>query len=239
MEKVRAHLGLVFSEHLSRLDNRRWILHDIYKSPGILDQNFYNVLTKSIKARQKGVFLDSSHGDHWHVIHDCQYNGSWCRCTSINIIRNAKSAISETSNLSEDSDDSQLSAYSRNLKKSKKESQRVLKNPFSQTKQSSGSNLSLFKEHLRKRQMEAFPEEFEDEEEEQTLEEKKLFGNKKKKKTVSFADLVEGDIFHATTQPITEGISSIIYVKTSAGQLKYGSEVYPGCTVVKFQVRII
>ena len=141
--------------------------------------------------------------------------------------------------LSEDSDDSQLSAYSRNLKRTK-ESNTVLKNPFSEKKQSSVSNLSLFKENLRRKQQEAFSEEFE-EEKNQMAEEQRLFSTNKGilKKSASFADIVEGDIYRATTTPLTGGISSIIYVKTTGGQLKYGSEVYPGCTVVKFQVNSI
>ena len=141
----------------------------------------------------------------------------------------------------EDISDSQLSDYSRNLKKGKTlaKKQKLFKNPFTAPAKQQSDSISLFKEHLKKRQQEAFPEEFpEEEEEHQTPAEKRLFNTEKTKKSVSFADLVEGDIYNATTAPTTGGISSTIYVRTSAGQLEYGCEVYPGCTVVKFQVSI-
>ena len=141
----------------------------------------------------------------------------------------------------EDISDSQLSDYSRNLKKGKTlaKKQKLFKNPFTAPAKQQSDSISLFKEHLKKRQQEAFPEEFpEEEEEHQTPAEKRLFNTEKTEKSVSFADLVEGDIHNATTAPTTGGISSTIYVRTSAGQLEYGCEVYPGCTVVKFQVSI-
>ena len=97
LEKIRENLRLCSRDHLSRLDCRRWILHDIYQNPGFLDEKFYNELAKSLKACKKGAFLICEHGDHWHVVHDCQYNGSWCRCSSINIIHSAKSKANESS----------------------------------------------------------------------------------------------------------------------------------------------
>ena len=98
VEKIRQNLRQCSRDHLSRLDCRRWVLHDIYENPGLLDEVFYHELTKVLKTRKKGVFLVGEHGDHWHVIHDCQYNGSWCRCTAINLIRGAKNSKVSTNN---------------------------------------------------------------------------------------------------------------------------------------------
>uniref|UniRef100_A0A8D9AKK8 Uncharacterized protein n=1 Tax=Cacopsylla melanoneura TaxID=428564 RepID=A0A8D9AKK8_9HEMI len=61
----------------------RWrIIHDIYECKDDCDRaGFTNRVMGS--AYNGAIFIISHHNNHWHVVHDCSYGGSTCRCTRL------------------------------------------------------------------------------------------------------------------------------------------------------------
>lgn len=65
---------------------RRRILHDIYSRNAKRRGN--GLLDSCMGVTYNGaIFIICSHGDHYHVIHDCSYSSSTCRCTKIQAIK--------------------------------------------------------------------------------------------------------------------------------------------------------
>lgn len=61
---------------------RRRILHDIYSSRP--DSGRDGFLDHCMGTKYTGtIFIIAEHNDHFHVIHDCSYSGSTCRCQRI------------------------------------------------------------------------------------------------------------------------------------------------------------
>lgn len=65
---------------------RRRILHDIYSRD--TNRTRDGLLSRCMGVSYPGaVFIICSHGDHYHVIHDCSYSSSTCRCARIQTIK--------------------------------------------------------------------------------------------------------------------------------------------------------
>lgn len=62
------------------------ILHDIYgRNNSSSDiQVFIELFPVKLSS---GLFIVAQHSDHWHIIHDCAYTGSNCRCVRIRRLR--------------------------------------------------------------------------------------------------------------------------------------------------------
>uniref|UniRef100_A0A8D9B8A1 Non-capsid protein NS-1 n=1 Tax=Cacopsylla melanoneura TaxID=428564 RepID=A0A8D9B8A1_9HEMI len=67
---------------------RNRILHDIYQrqSESGMDQKLHEIIQSG--EFRGAVFIEASHGDHYHVVHDCTWTSSQCRCGIIQRIEN-------------------------------------------------------------------------------------------------------------------------------------------------------
>ena len=82
-EKVRQIEQSIISAFQRVLPKRR-ILHDIYDR--CLSPGGDRIVNKSLGRSYPGsIYIVVAHDNHWHVIHDCQYSSSTCRCTRIDI----------------------------------------------------------------------------------------------------------------------------------------------------------
>lgn len=75
-------LRAMFSSAFRGMPARRRLVHDIYevvRSPGGHAMDRGKVQPKYSGA----IFLIAYHDDHWHVIHDCSFSNSTCRCAFI------------------------------------------------------------------------------------------------------------------------------------------------------------
>lgn len=79
---------------------RRRIIHDIWETPhdGLgrrferaivqpLFRRYDGVGTGARRNERNGIFIIGEHEKHLHVIHDCAYSGSNCRCVHIQRLR--------------------------------------------------------------------------------------------------------------------------------------------------------
>nr|QVW56837.1 MAG: putative nonstructural protein NS1 [Phylloscopus inornatus ambidensovirus] len=65
---------------------RRKILHDIYARDA--DGGRDGLARRCMGINYGGnIFITAAHGDHWHVVHDCNYSSSTCRCARINYFK--------------------------------------------------------------------------------------------------------------------------------------------------------
>lgn len=62
------------------------ILHDIWETPQHMDRQLFAEAIRNLCENKKGIFIIAEHNSHWHVVHDCQYTNSQCRCRSIRYI---------------------------------------------------------------------------------------------------------------------------------------------------------
>lgn len=63
---------------------RRRFVHDIVVNTN--GEDGLEGFRKASKIRFGGaIWVVAKHSDHWHVIHDCNYNGSWCRCARLQV----------------------------------------------------------------------------------------------------------------------------------------------------------
>lgn len=49
------------------------------KKPKSLYKSFSGATARNFIEHKKGIFVAAEHGEHVHVIHDCQYTNSQCR----------------------------------------------------------------------------------------------------------------------------------------------------------------
>lgn len=81
-DRIKQEVRNIFTDSFRKAVPRRKILHDIYER--VPDdsriRDFYRSLGKDYTG---AVLIVFAHGDHWHVIHDCSYSSSTCRCARI------------------------------------------------------------------------------------------------------------------------------------------------------------
>ncbi|KAI5693189.1 hypothetical protein M8J75_010606 [Diaphorina citri] len=59
---------------------RNRILHDVHKREPGRDDNQTNIQNISRTQYRGTLFIVAEHDDHWHVLHDCTFTSSQCRC---------------------------------------------------------------------------------------------------------------------------------------------------------------
>lgn len=56
------------------------ILHDIWEVPRNFHRRLFVKIIRDHGPRKSGILIICKHGEHLHIIHDCTYTGSQCRC---------------------------------------------------------------------------------------------------------------------------------------------------------------
>lgn len=88
-ETARSRIYKLFDKGFREVAARKRILHDVYKS------NFNNgpvrLDTQQIHRRFTGaILIIAYHRDHYHVVHDCSYSNSSCRCEFQNYFKSSQ-----------------------------------------------------------------------------------------------------------------------------------------------------
>lgn len=94
LEDRRKIFGEMWTRTIREVGCRGRILHDIYERPRSIYYAFSGPTARRFIENKKGVFIAAEHGEHIHVIHDCQYTNSQCRCRIIRHISETESATS-------------------------------------------------------------------------------------------------------------------------------------------------
>lgn len=82
----------MFMESLRRIPARSRIIHDVMPLSALGgNNNFFNqFFSGSGRSYPGAIFIVSRHADHYHIIHDCTYSQSHCRCAIIRELRRNK-----------------------------------------------------------------------------------------------------------------------------------------------------
>lgn len=85
-EKRHAHLRKYLVDGFKQVFPRPRILHDILVGENGREsvQNHQDLFNRGYKG---AIFAVCIHNDHFHIVHDCQYTNSHCRCAIINVLR--------------------------------------------------------------------------------------------------------------------------------------------------------
>lgn len=83
-------LEKMFMDGFLKRHPRRRIIHDIMYDRASRERSLYLAGLCQQSNYNGSLLLIASHGDHYHVMHDCAYTGSTCRCTLVQFIRRGR-----------------------------------------------------------------------------------------------------------------------------------------------------
>ncbi|XP_058788854.1 uncharacterized protein LOC131662885 isoform X2 [Phymastichus coffea] len=80
MEEQRKVLRTLWNRAIREMGLKSRILHDVWEKPRSLEGKFFCQSLRNNNRNKRGVFIVAVHGEHLHVVHDCSYTNSQCRC---------------------------------------------------------------------------------------------------------------------------------------------------------------
>lgn len=84
-ETARSRLFTVLTDGFRQNPSRRRIVHDVYET--LRSWGDSAVDCRVLREKFTGtILIVASHDDHYHIVHDCAYSNSTCRCAFINYL---------------------------------------------------------------------------------------------------------------------------------------------------------